>query len=135
MEGLALNLLFVALGAIGVLLFVLYIKKMFPESWGKVVLPVATALVTLGLYPLIKMLTGKKKAPVVPMPEYKPEAASEKDRELLDDAAQTVDEKLEKIDASREEISVDHADSRLGGRFHDRLLNSLRSGNTDTDDG
>jgi hypothetical protein len=133
MEGIALNILFVALGAIGILLIVLYAKKIIPESWGKVILPIATALITLGIYPLIKMLTGKKKAPVVPIPEYKPEAASEGDRESLDEEAKTVDEKLDEIDASRDEISVDHADSRLGNRFHTRLLNRLRSGNT-TDD-
>ena len=134
MDSLALNLLFVALGAIGILLLVLYAKKILPESWGKAVLPVAAALITLGLFPLIKMLTRKKKDPVVPIPEYKPEAASEKDRELLDDAAKTVDEKLEGLDASREKIDVDHADPRLGRRFHARLLNSLRSANTTESD-
>ena len=133
MEGIAINLLFVALGAIGILLIVLYAKKIIPKSWGKSILPIATALITLGLYPLIKLLTKKKKSPVIPIPEYKPEAASESDRELLDEDAKTVDEKLVEIDASRDEISVDHADSRLGNRFHTRLLNRLRSGNT-TDD-
>jgi len=113
MEGnLTAIILFVALGVIGILLIVLSVKGIIPESWSKPVWVAATALVTLGLFPLISFLVKKKKKPAPPPEIFHPEAASETDRESLNEDARTIDEKLAAIDKDAEDNQKDADDSK-----------------------